>query len=509
MLCKKGMAALLFGVVVSTMSCSILSDFSECENDSDCAARYGAGNTCSDGVCQTPNAANLLGGTCTESSGDITASGSLNFGVIMPLTGDEAGFGLPLVNAMKLAQADVNKIGGVNGQKVGLIICDSLNSAEGAVAAAQHLTQNARVPVVIGSDSSGQTIEVATQVTIPAEVVQISPSATAGAISTLADNNLLWRTCPSDNAQGAALAKYIEQLVNVDLQSSFDDVTIWVLGAEDEPYSSGLQDILTATLPTTFVTSDRFLPRSYPSAWQDWFVNSTSDLAEPDIVVLLGFAESWDIAEEIDRRFPGNIRYVAVDGAKNAQEAARTSPTLQGRFSGVAPQNVGEASYLPYLNFATKYRSAYDADPNDLQFVANAYDAVIIAALGAAAGGTTGPQIADGMTRISGTGPETLLVSGAGESLSAGFAALIDGQTVNYEGASGPLDMDTNGEPANTAIALWCFADLAVPEQAVVYLDGKYTPASCGADTNNTMMDMGADVGAEDAGADAGDMGTD
>lgn len=502
---KYRLAAFLIWAVALT-SCSIVTDFSECENNTDCTAKYGAGNTCEDGVCRAGNTAELLGGSCTQSSGDITASNSLNFGVIMPLTdADESQFGIPLVNAMKLAQADINRIGGVNGRKIGLIICDSLVSTEGAVAAAEHLTSKAKVPVIIGSDTSGQTIEIATQVAIPASTVVISPSATAAAISTLSDNNLVWRTCASDNTQGEALAAYVTDLVEHQLGKRFDDITMWVLGPEENPYASGLLETLASLLSGSFVTSPRFIARSYPPSWEDWFVSSTELLARPDVVVLLGSAESWDLAEEIDRRFPGAIRYVGADAAKIADVAAATTPELEGRFSGVAPQNVGDPDYSPYVNFSTKYRAAYEVNPDELQFVAHAYDAVMIAALGAAAGGITGPEIAAGMTKLSDA--DGVKVSGNGDALSAGLQRLVAGESVDYEGASGALDLDANGEPPTNPISLWCFDELSVPEVGVVYSNGKFNAMSCVDTGTNDGEDMGTDAGADasDAGSDAED----
>ncbi len=485
----------LLGGLIS--ACSLLVDLSECEADGDCSAKYGAGNTCDSGVCRTPNAAELLGGTCLESVGDIEASNSFNIGVIMPLSGGEEGFGELIVKAVKLAQDDVNKVGGIGGRKVGLILCDSLSTSDGAVAAAKHLVDKAGVQVVIGSDSSSQTIRIANEVTIPAEVVLISPSATASSIASLADNNLVWRTCPSDDAQAAALVEYLKYTVEDRLQSNFDEATVWVLGIKGEAYSSGIQDVLTNQLPSSFVTSDRFVLRNYPEDWAEWLALEKPNLPRPDVVVLLGYAEGWLMPSAIDTLFPGgDILYLAPDGIGDPDPANLPPVDLEGRIFGVSPQNGGSADYGPYLAFAVKYGAKYNGEsPNGKNFVSHGYDTVMIAALGAAYGGFTGPEIAEGMSKIS--TPGKLAVKGTGDSLAAGFAALLNGEEVDYEGASGPLTLNVNGEPTNPTIALYCYRDGDNPEIAVVYEDQKFTPASCVETVVVEVPDMGTDLDAD------------
>ena len=53
------------------------------------------------------------------------------------------------------------------------------------------------------------TIAAAEAVSIPAGVVQISPTATSPAMTGIKDNDLLFRIVPSDNYQGAVLAKIV------------------------------------------------------------------------------------------------------------------------------------------------------------------------------------------------------------------------------------------------------------------------------------------------------------
>lgn len=484
--------------IVCLSSCSLLIDFDECSTSEDCEAKFGAGVSCEAGICQTSTPAGLLGGPCQRVIGPVDAGNAFNIGVLLPTSGDEAGFGIPLVNAIEVAQSDINSGGGVLGRPIGLVVCDTEGLDDVALQGAEHLVNRAKVAAIIGPDFSRQTIDVANEHTIPGNTVLVTPSGTAASITTLADNNLVWRTCPSDNLQGQALAQVVAN--EIDSLDAVERPVVWSFHLEQDTYGVGLQETLNSGLGSELVASESYIARVYPTNWQEWIVGQLSSLPEPDLIVLLGASEAWDIAEEIDRIYPGK-KYFFADAAKNNEEAMRTSSDLEGRILGVAPQNVGEAGYTPFLNFSTKYRSRFDGqDPAQLQFVANAYDALIAVAFGAASGGFTGTGIAEGMSRIS--DPNGQSIEGSQTAIQLGFQTLSQEGTIDYQGASGPLDFDANGDPANTPIALWCFRDSGTPEVGVVLSsEGKFTPLDCdAAPTNNPDPDpdMGADMGMPD-----------
>jgi len=61
----------------------------------------------------------------------------------------------------------------------------------------------------MGALMSGTTISAAQAVVIPAGVAEISPTATSPAITSIKDNDLLFRVVPSDNYQGEVLARMV------------------------------------------------------------------------------------------------------------------------------------------------------------------------------------------------------------------------------------------------------------------------------------------------------------
>ena len=53
------------------------------------------------------------------------AAGTVKIGFMGALTGDVAMFGIPTLEGMKMAVEDVNKAGGVNGQKMVIVEADN------------------------------------------------------------------------------------------------------------------------------------------------------------------------------------------------------------------------------------------------------------------------------------------------------------------------------------------------------------------------------------------------
>jgi len=77
--------------------------------------------------------------------------------------------------------------------------------ADAAIAEAERLINDGVIGLV-GPNCSGVTTAVVNNVTAPNGVVNISPSATSPALSTIEDNGFFFRTAPSDARQGQVLA---------------------------------------------------------------------------------------------------------------------------------------------------------------------------------------------------------------------------------------------------------------------------------------------------------------
>jgi len=78
--------------------------------------------------------------------------------------------------------------------------------ADAAISEAERLINDENVIAIVGPNCSGVTTAVINNVTAPQGVVNISPSATSPALSTIEDNGFFFRTAPSDARQGEVIA---------------------------------------------------------------------------------------------------------------------------------------------------------------------------------------------------------------------------------------------------------------------------------------------------------------
>jgi len=148
-------------------------------------------------------------------SGAQSAFGApvIKIGVAGAHSGDLASYGLPTVNAAKLVVKDINAKGGINGQKVELVIEDDQCKPELATNAAAKLVSS-RVVAVIGHICSGAT-KAALGIYKDSELVTISPSATTPSLTQSGEYPNFFRTIAPDDAQAKLAADFLTKTLKL------------------------------------------------------------------------------------------------------------------------------------------------------------------------------------------------------------------------------------------------------------------------------------------------------
>jgi branched-chain amino acid transport system substrate-binding protein len=152
-------------------------------------------------------------------------AGEIRIGVIAPLTGEPPGVGASTVRAAELAADQVNEAGGleVRGQRyrLALLVEDSANIPDTAVAAARKLINQDHVAVIIGPQISRNAIPVAT-VAENAHIPMISPYSTNPA--TTSGKQYVFRIAYVDSFQGEVMARFALEQLNVQTAAVLYDV---------------------------------------------------------------------------------------------------------------------------------------------------------------------------------------------------------------------------------------------------------------------------------------------
>lgn len=222
----------------------------ECTVNSDCGDTERCGD---DSVCVT-----LLSTECTIVQWPEDERDNVEFlGSIMPTSPPFDGLVVPLQNAHQLAVEDFNNhVSLQDGQKIAWVGCDSTGGAATAVAAAEHLRDNVGVNAIVGPVFSESVREVAEEVTVPADIFIISPTASAPSLSNFDDDNLVWRVTPSDVYQGNAIIDRFTIDLGIDSGAS----RLLVLN-KDDAYGNELRDFIGSDLNAYF---DNVYFASYP-----------------------------------------------------------------------------------------------------------------------------------------------------------------------------------------------------------------------------------------------------
>jgi len=136
-----------------------------------------------------------LAGCSADSSG---SENTISMGILMGVTGGLSEVGSAIRDAAELAVKQVRDAN--NGSAVDTQFGHTETKPSRGVSGAEALV-NGGYPMICGRLYSSVTLQVAKNVAIPNQTVMCSPSATSPDVTSLADNDFVYRTPPTDNLQ--------------------------------------------------------------------------------------------------------------------------------------------------------------------------------------------------------------------------------------------------------------------------------------------------------------------
>ncbi len=350
-------------------------------------------------------------------------------GALNPVTGAGGTFGAGMQKTILFAADEVKKAGGIDGRSLEIFAEDTQTSPDAAVLAARKLIDVNKVSAILGTWSSSVSLAVQ-PITNAADVLLFHVSS-APSLSAPAQNgkHLGWRFQAGSPQIGAAYAAIAERN-----------------GAKKPAYMAFNNDVQIAST------------RIFQQAWEKkggklgksvvYEPNRTSYAAEvqqvladkPDFLVVSGYLPDTTI---ILRQLyeAGNTAKIVIPGWAfgPALVSALGSDVLQGLivFDSV-PSTEGAA----FKTFDTAYQAATGKPGTSNVYAAMCYDMVVVLALALqkAGPGAGNDAVAQAIREIADPPGDKVA------SFADGKAALKAGKKINYEGASGPLDFDENGD---------------------------------------------------------------
>jgi branched-chain amino acid transport system substrate-binding protein len=263
--------------------------------------------------------------------------------------------------------------------------------------------------------------------------VLISPTNQLPTISNLEDNGYIFRSCAPATVQIPIVTRWF-------LDQGW---TRMFLIHQDDAYGNGLRGSFLETfsagggeveLFSYKMTDDNFAENAVSSARASFAPEG------PDVIEMAGFVEDGAVIIETAAsawQKPGAPQWVVFNGMKRP-EFVRQIGGVE-RAVGLMGSSFTDANNQDSQAFQASFAALYGNDPYDFSW--NAYDAVYLAAIAMALSDDPedGTQIRDNLMNTSSGKPVH-----PGEW--ARVLELLPEGKMDYQGASGPVDFDANGD---------------------------------------------------------------
>jgi|GEM_PF-1070136 len=358
----------------------------------------------------------------------------------------------------QLASEEINQKGGleINGEKreVELIFKNSAGSPETGVEIVQEL-KNQGIDIVIGPTFSSVAVEMA-EACVEYNMLMMTYSATTPELTFLNDNNLIWRTCPSDYTFGTISAGYCYDSLELNKAAIL---------YRDDRFGSGLSNIIfenftelggTITATVNFPVDEINL-----SDYNFDYQMNTVFRQRIDVLYIVAFNSEISV---ITNKIYNNAKYQSLaikpfffvnEGILAEEILTNGNPELLDDVLGITSTNKGNPNYAKYKN---NYQTRFGFSP--APYSEQAYDAVYCIAYAMQRGNTTNPLIIkEYLQEISGEEyyqqTDEVIKINVNE-FDIGRNILLKGKPINYEGATGPINFDMNGDPV-PKIVIWGF----------------------------------------------------
>jgi branched-chain amino acid transport system substrate-binding protein len=390
----------------------------------------------------------LVASACGNSGSDSSsssASDTLTLGLLVPESGDLSAIVKSLTEPSKLAVSQINAAGGVNGKQIKLEQADDGSTPTVASTSFDNLVNNRKVNAIIGPAGSSTALGILDKVKSKG-VPTCSGSTTAAALSKADSGGYFFRTAPTDDLQGPALAEVI----------GADGHTKVGILARNDDYGNGFAKAIEGGVKDNGGSVVANVPYDPAGSNFDGDVGKVL-AAQPDAVVVIGYND--DGAKVVNTLIakgagPKQLPLYTGDGMQGSKFAESVDPNDKAKVEGLkgtAPAAAPEGVTSPFQEEFPKL----GVDPI---FSSYYWDCTNLMALAAHKAKSVEPaKIKDAFAaNLTGTTDCTDFASCK--------KALDAGQTIHYRGASNSFAKWKGNEPGSGAYEVWAYDAAGKPQ---------------------------------------------
>lgn len=389
-------------------------------------------------ACEEASAPNTQGGGTSPGASPAANDKSLRIGSLLPATGDLASIGQPMLNAVPLLVDTVNACGGVNSAPVSYVgNADDQTNPEAGAAAMTQLAEVNKAAGVVGSFASSVSTA-AIPIAVRNRVVLISPGSTSPVFTEQAKEGKYqgyWaRTAPPDTYQAQALAKLAHD-------RGFKTAATIVINND---YGRGFErEFVQAFKKLGGTITNEAKPTRYdPKATTFDTEVQAAFGGKPQAVAAVLYAETGSLLlkSAFEQGLSKGVQILLTDGVYSPTFPEQVGKTADGKYIlagaiGTVPGADGKS-----LQALTKLWEEKQKRPVSA-YVPHSWDAAALLVLAAqAAKANTGDAINTKLRDVANAPGQE--VSDVCEALKL----VREGKDINYQGASGNVDIDANGD---------------------------------------------------------------
>jgi branched-chain amino acid transport system substrate-binding protein len=371
---------------------------------------------------------------CTTAAPEPTATPrddlSMTIGALVPDTGVLAAFAPGTRAAVQLAVDDVNAAGGP--LTLAVEYGDSGDSASDTAVTSVAALLELKVDAIVGPHGNGVSKKII-QAVVDAGIPMISQANNATDFTSFDDDDLYWRTAPSCTLEGTVLAEQVAES---------GATTAGVL-SQTEGCGQALTDAVTVELERRGV--EVVASASLDAGGTIDAAVAAFTEAKPDAAVVVTSQAKSTIAPLSAAGFTGEQLFFL-----GLPPGSYTADFAEGLLEGAVATLPGPD--LPTLDDFTDRLLDIDDAIVEFSYTPETYDAVVLLALAAIqANSVEGSELVGALQEVSGG-------TGKGEvctSFEACADIILAGGTPDYEGVSGSIAFDENGDPAGAIIGIF------------------------------------------------------
>ena len=394
-----------------------------------CSQQEGDGGGGGDEATATETSMDGGGDTDTETESDMEEGGGepISLGSIFPITGTNSAYGGGHQQAFNLAVEEINGSGGVlGGREINPINRDTEGSPSRAAQKFRTMINQEGIVGLVGPYSSGIGTTLA-PIARDNQVIEVSNGNTSPALATAGVNEsngvkYYGRTSPNDVQQALVMARVLNQSIEAETASF-----LYV----DNPYGQGLAEAASESFD-----GETLNMVGYSQQTSDY--TSTLDSVfdgDPDAVGAVMYPGGGrTILQQWNQGGYGG-EWVGAEAILSPQLLSDLSDIVEGMYI-TSPQTANSETFQENMGGMS----------NITQFAPHAYDATYLMGLAMeSAGEASGTGIAENIRSVSRANDGDTAVSVA--EFQAGKDAIANGDAVDYDGASGSVDLNENLEP--------------------------------------------------------------